>query len=113
EAGNIFMAPWPDSDIITALGVLDWLNDEETEVLVTRLEGKKFILSYSEQDNSIAEILHRFYLVYPTFLTSKDVRTRHHRRSEIDALLKRHDHHNLTYLKNRATRFGTLVHNLA
>lgn len=40
-----------------------------------------------------------------------EIRAGHRRHSDVDAL-KRHVHMSSTYLKNRATRFGTLVHNL-
>jgi SAM-dependent methyltransferase len=103
----------PPADITVGLGLLDWLNHEETETLLGAVEGRKFVLSYSEQDWSPAEIVHRIYLVYRLRLFGRGVRARHHRREEMLGLLRRHGLVPCEIVFNRAMRFGRIVHNLS
>jgi SAM-dependent methyltransferase len=112
EVGSVARETLPEADITVGLGLLDWLDDEETERLMTSLEGRRFLLSYSEQDNSLAEIVHRFYLVYRLRLFGGAVRARHHRRRELLDLMDRHGLLPCEIIERREARFGKLIHNL-
>lgn len=112
EAGSVVGRPLPPADITLGLGLLDWLDDDETEALLTELRGRRIVLSYSERDWSPAEIVHRFYLIYPLALFGGHVRARHHRRGDIIALMQRHGFVPCEIVDHPAARFGKIVHNL-
>lgn len=104
--------PWPEAQIVTGLGLLDWLDEKQIEELFSRLAGKKFLLSYSEQDNSFDEIVHRFYLVYRLKFFGKGVRAYHHRRGFILGLVEKYQLGPVEIVSAPGMRFGRLVHNL-
>jgi len=112
EVGTVERDTFPRADITLGLGLLDWLNDEETERLLTALEGRRIVLSYSEEDGSLAEIIHRFYLIYPLRWFGGAVSARHHRRAQIAAWMEKHGFTPFTVVDDKAARFGKLVHNL-
>jgi ubiquinone/menaquinone biosynthesis C-methylase UbiE len=112
EVGTVERDAFPTADITLGLGLLDWLNDEETERLLTALKGRRIVLSYSEQDGSLAEIIHRFYLVYPLRWFGGAVSARHHPRGQIAAWMEKHGFTPFTIVDDKAARFGKLVHNL-
>lgn len=112
EVGAIGETEIPTRDITVGLGLLDWLDNPQTESLFSAIEGREFLLSFSEQDWSLAEIVHRFYLVYRLRLFGKGVRARHHARREIIGFLKRHGFKRAAFVANREMRFGRIVHNL-
>lgn len=103
----------PEADIVVGLGLLDWLDDAETAALLDSIRGRRCVLSFSEQDGSFAEIVHRFYLIYRLRLLGGKVRARHHRREEILGLLQARDLVPCEIVANREMRFGRLVHNLS
>jgi len=112
EVGTVERDSFPQADITLGLGLLDWLNDEETERLLTALEGRRIVLSYSEEDRSLAEIIHRFYLIYPLRWFGGAVSARHHRREQIVGWMEGHGFTPFTIVDDKAARFGKLVHNL-
>ncbi len=113
EAGTVARDTLPAADVTAGLGLLDWLNDAETDALLAALRGRKYLLSHSAQDGSLAEIVHRVYLVYRLRLFGGAVRARHHRWRELLDVLRRHDLVPCEIVSNRAMRFGRIVHNLA
>ena len=100
EVGTVERDEFPPADITLGLGLL------------TALEGRRIVLSYSEQDGSLAEIIHRFYLIYPLRWFGGEVMARHHRRDTILAWMERHGFTPCEIVDDRAARFGKLVHNL-
>jgi SAM-dependent methyltransferase len=103
---------WPDVDVITGLGLLDWLDEDQIDDLFSRLKGRKFIFSFSEQDNSLAEIVHRVYLVWRLKLRKDNVRAYHHKRQFFFDLAKKYDLGELHVHEAKEMRFGRLLHNL-
>lgn len=103
---------FPNADITVALGLLDWITLSEVEGLIKKLKGRKILLTFSEQDNSLNEIIHRFYLVKRLQWKNKGVYAHHFYRSDVDAILKRNGFENIKYIKNNAMRFGVIFHNL-
>jgi ubiquinone/menaquinone biosynthesis C-methylase UbiE len=103
---------FPVADISVGLGLLDWFTLRDVDTIVRKLEGRRILLTFSEQDNSIAEIIHRFYLVKRLQWKNAGVYAYHFKRSEIAEILKRHGFEHVTYVKNRKMRFGVMFHNL-
>jgi SAM-dependent methyltransferase len=113
EAGSVTGHPLPPADVTLGLGLFDWLNDDETDALLRELHGRRILLSYSEKDWSLSEIIHRFYLIYPLALFGGQVRARHHRRQDVIALMGRHGFLPCEIIDRREARFGKLIHNLS
>ncbi len=106
-------APFPgDVDLITGLGLLDWLDERQIDALLARLPGRRFLLSFSEKDNSFDEIVHRVYLVWRLRFLGRGVRAYHHRRRFILGLVEKHGLGPVEIVAARSMRFGRLLHNL-
>ena len=102
-----------DVTIITGLGLLDWLERDEVLRLFERARGRLFLFSYSERDNSPAEIVHRVWLCERLRWFGGGVRAYHHRRAFIEeAARDKAGAETVSFVKNQAMRFGTLAHNL-
>ncbi|GAB4317647.1 MAG: hypothetical protein Kow0059_10790 [Candidatus Sumerlaeia bacterium] len=104
--------PLPDADIVVGLGFLDWLSLDEVRGLFSRLRGRRFLLTYSEQDNSFNEIVHRFYLVKRLQWKRSGVYAYHFRRRDIEEILTQCGMQKVTRIKTRGMRFGVMIHNL-
>lgn len=111
EVGDL-RAPIPQADVITALGFVDWLREDEIELFISQLAGRRFVFSYSEQDNSPAEIVHRIWLVWRLKMNTSGLRAAHHTRHYIFGLLRKHGIESARQVESPAMRFGRLVHNL-
>jgi SAM-dependent methyltransferase len=112
EAGTVEREAFPEADITAGLGLLDWLDGAQTEALLSGLAGRRVILSYSEQDGSFGEIIHRFYLIYWLRLFGGQVRARHHTRAMIMEMMGRHRLTPCEVVADPRARFGRLIHNL-
>lgn len=104
--------PIPPADIVTALGLVDWLQEGQIRALIQNLRGRRFVISYSEQDGSFDEIVHRVWLVWRLKLRP-GVRAYHHRRDFIFGLFKEAGIEGVQQVSSKGMRFGRLVHNLA
>jgi SAM-dependent methyltransferase len=105
--------PWPATDVVTGLGLLDWLEEDQIDRLFSRLTNRRFIISFSEQDNSFDEIVHRFYLVYRLKFLGNGVRAYHHRRQFILDLAHKYGLGPVEIESSPGMRFGRLLHNLS
>lgn len=112
EVGTVEREAFPEADITVGLGLLDWLDDAQTEALMRALAGRRVMLSYSEQDSSLSEIVHRFYLIHWLRLFGGQVRARHHTRAMILDMMERHRLAPCEIVADPRARFGRLVHNL-
>lgn len=106
------MEQFPNADISVGLGLLDWFNLSEVDTIFSKLRGRKILFTFSEQDNSFGEIIHRFYLVKRLQWKNAGVYAYHFKRSEVDDILRRHGFENITYVKKKRMRFGVIFHNL-
>jgi len=107
-------APFPDeADVVTGLGLLDWLEAEQIDALFGRLGTRRFLLSFSDQDNSFDEIVHRVYLVWRLRVLGRGVRAYHHRRQFILDLAEKHGLGPVEIVSAKSMRFGRLIHNLS
>jgi len=102
----------PEAHITTGLGLLDWLHPHDVERVINRVKNRRFLFSYSEQDNSFSEIIHRFYLVKRLQWMNRGVYAYHFKRQLIEDILKKNSIKNVTFVKNKGMRFGVIFHNL-
>lgn len=105
--------PLPPTDITVGLGLLDWLPPASIERLARDFQSPHFLFTFSEQDGSLAELVHRLYLIYPLRLRGGRVQAWHHRRQPmIDLFKPRAPGGRLEFLKTPAMRFGVMMHAL-
>jgi hypothetical protein len=102
----------PETDIVAGLGLLDWLDPGDVERLLGIAKDRRFLFSYSEQDNSISEIIHRLYLVKRLQWMNKGVYAYHFKRSWVEGILRKNAIDNVTFVRNKKMRFGVIFHNL-
>jgi 2-polyprenyl-3-methyl-5-hydroxy-6-metoxy-1,4-benzoquinol methylase len=102
----------PQADITTGLGLLDWLHPHDVERLISLMKNHRFLFSYSEQDNSLSEFIHRLYLVKRLQWKNTGVYAYHFKRQFIVNILKKNTMNNVTFMKNKKMRFGVIIHNL-
>ena len=72
-----------DADLYFSLGTLDWLTIEDVKYLFSLHSNIEFFHSYCEKRNSIAQLLHRFYVYLsykrntktysPYYMTEKEI----------------------------------------
>ncbi len=103
---------FPNADISVGLGLLDWFNLADVAIIMSKLKGRKILFTFSEQDNSFAELVHRLYLVKRLQWKNAGVYAYHFKRSEVGKILKCYGFDNVTYVKNKRMRFGVMFHNL-
>mgnify|MGYP006444120441 CR=1 FL=1 len=103
---------FPKAQIVTGLGLIDWLEAAECMAMLRAIRGRKFVFSYSEQDNSFDEWVHHFYLVERLRWFGKGVRAYHHPRHVILRRFRKAGFRNVKILEHREMRFGRLIHNL-
>lgn len=112
HVGTAGQGQFPEADIVTGFGLVDWLERDECMRLFRAVRGRKFVFSYSEMDNSFDEWVHYFYLVERLRLLGGGVRARHHPRRTILNRLRRAGVGPVDVVARREMRFGRLVHNL-
>ncbi|MEQ8822318.1 MAG: class I SAM-dependent methyltransferase [Sumerlaeia bacterium] len=114
SVGNVLEYDIPaGATLVTGLGLMDWLHEEENRRLYHKLKDRRFIVSYSERDGTFAEIVHRVWLCERLRLFGKGVRAYHHDREFVLDLAKNvANAKNPQVVKRKAARFGALVHNL-
>lgn len=103
-----------DATLVTGLGLLDWLEEDQIVPLLCSFGRRRIIVSYSEQDGTFAEIVHRYWLCERLRWFGNGVRAYHHSRPFIRRCLREAGAPgHFQFVKTPATRFGTLAHNLA
>jgi|TARA_B100001964_G_scaffold231938_1_gene287167 SAM-dependent methyltransferase len=111
-AGNILNIDFPPFDIVVALGVLDWLKEDEIDLLFKKLLPCKFLFSISEKRMSFERVLHSLYVnVSYGWKTGKYV-PRYYRVEEITKIAKKYGCSNVQVFRDKRLEFGTLLYHL-
>jgi len=110
--GDVGEDEFPAVDIACGLGLLDWITLEQVDGLFGRLKCKWMLFSFSDKNGSLAELAHRFYLVYRLKKSGLGVGAHHFPLADMKGILARRGFPHATITKNKAMRFGTIVHAL-
>jgi SAM-dependent methyltransferase len=105
-------AEFPQVDIAVGLGLLDWISLEQVDALASRLRAKHVLFSFSEEDNSLAEIVHRVYLVWRLKRKNLGFGAHHFRRQDVLDIFAQRGWPDAEILKTRAMRFGVILYDL-
>jgi 2-polyprenyl-3-methyl-5-hydroxy-6-metoxy-1,4-benzoquinol methylase len=111
-AGSVTDLRLPNFEIVSALGVLDWLTDDEMDRFFARIRGKRFLLSISERRRSLSQLLHRLYVFVAYGWRSRAYTPRYDDTASIIARLEAHDFADIHVVRDCRLSFGVLLHNL-
>ena len=111
-AGNLDDMDLPECDVVVGLGLLDWLTDEEIDLLFGKVEGTRVLFSISERRRSPSQFLHRLYVHLSYGRKTGAYVPAYHDTTVMTAMLERHGFTGVQVVRDRRLSFGALLHNL-
>lgn len=112
-AGNVLDLDLPDFDVVSALGLIDWLEDDELEKMVEMIQGKLVYISYSEHNlMSLSQWVHKTYVQVSYGWRSKGYIPKYHRTEWLIALFEKYGFTNLKVYRHPKLAFAAVLHNL-
>ncbi len=108
-AGSIVDHSFEKVDLVFSLGLLDWLSDEEMNLMIKNVRAPHFFHSFSEQRPSLSQFLHRLYVF--SFYGHKDPSyvPRYYTDEEMFGLLRGE---NVKFYRSKKLSFGTFCYDL-
>lgn len=111
-AGNFMETKFPDFDVVVALGVLDWLEMEEIDVLFSTIQPKKFLFSISENRNSISRWFHSIYVFLTYGWRNEGYTPKYYKVDEIIRIALDHGYNDVKVFRDPRMSFGILIYQL-
>jgi len=112
HARSVDDADLPATEFTTGLGLLDWMPPEAIRRLLGRVRGRRVMFSYSEQDGTFAELVHRVWLCKRLEYFGGGVRAYHHPRAVMLEWFREAGFEKPAIVAHPDARFGRLIHNL-
>ena len=112
KVGTIRELPPVQEDVVLSLGVLDWLTDEELEILFQRQGKAHFLHAIAEKRNTLSQLAHRAYVQVSYGYRTGAYRPRYFKASTIAALARKHQPGPFYAFRNRQLSFGALISSL-
>jgi len=112
KVGTIRELPPVQEDVVLSLGVLDWLTDEELEILFQRQGKAHFLHAIAEKRNTLSQLAHRAYVQVSYGYRTGAYRPRYFKASTIAALAGKHQPGPFYAFRNRQLSFGALISSL-
>jgi|TARA_Y100000294_G_scaffold155453_1_gene155679 2-polyprenyl-3-methyl-5-hydroxy-6-metoxy-1,4-benzoquinol methylase len=110
--GNILNMDFPPFDIVVALGVLDWLKEDEIDLLFKKLLPCKFLFSISEKRMSFARVLHSLYVNISYGWKTGQYVPRYYTVEQITKIARKNGCRNVQVFRDKRLEFGTLIYHL-
>ena len=101
-----------NGDIVFSLGLLDWLTEDEMDVLFSCSRSAEFLHSFSEKRSSPIQYLHRLYVHVSYGARTRGYVPRYFRSAVIEEALRRHNARPVFILRDRRLSFGVLATSL-
>ena len=111
-AENILNMAFPPFDIVVALGVLDWLKEDEIDLLFKKLLPCKFLFSISEKRMSFARVLHSLYVNISYGWKTGQYVPRYYTVEQITKIARKNGCRNVQVFRDKRLEFGTLIYHL-
>ncbi len=111
-AGNILDMDFQPFDIVVALGVLDWLKEDEIDLLLKKLLPCKFLFSISEKRVSFARVLHSLYVNFSYGWKTGKYVPRYYTVGQIRRIASKHGCGNVQVFREKRLKFGVLLYHL-
>ena len=109
-SGNFLDMDFPKFDVVVALGVLDWLDTEEINLLFSKIKPKKFLFSISEKRISIKRWLHSIYILFSYGWKSKGYVPKYYKVDEIIEIAHDHGYSDIKVFRDSKMSFGTFLY---
>jgi SAM-dependent methyltransferase len=110
SSSSIVDMPVIDDDaIVVSLGLLDWLTDQELEILIERQGQADFLHAISECRNTISQLLHRSYVHLAYGFRTGNYVPRYMVAKKIAADFMKHNDHSVRIYRHRKLSFGALL----
>ena len=111
-AGTIEDFDFPECDIAIALGVLDWLENDEIETLFKKTYPRKFLFAISEKKVSITRLIHYIYCFISYGWRSQGYVPKYHTTKEIIEIAEAIGYKDIKIYRHPKLRFGAFLYNL-
>lgn len=102
----------PEADCYVGLGLLDWLTTEDIQLLLSRMQGKKFLFSFSERRPSLTRLIHAAYRRAIGSTLRPEELPQYHLASELLSSIPEPERRMTTILRPRSMLFGSFLTNL-
>ena len=112
HSGNLIGFEFADCDIVTALGVFDWLNHDEIKELFKKTYPRPFLFSISEKRVSFTRWIHSIYVFLSYGWKSEGYVPRYQTTDEILRIAESVGYKDIQIYRHKRLRFGTLLYKL-
>ena len=103
----------PHFDIVSALGLLDWLTEDEIESFFSKIQDKYFFVSYSEyRQASIQQWIHRLYVQLAYGWRTGAYVPQYHYTGWLISIAEKYGFINVKVYSSTRLAFGAILHNL-
>ncbi len=109
-ASNIEDFDFPECDIAIALGVLDWLENDEIEALFKKTYPRKFLFAISEKQASITLWIHAIYCFLSYGWKSQGYVPKYHTTDEIIKIAEAVGYKDIKIYRHPKLRFGAYLY---
>ncbi len=109
---NIINLKTIKTDLFFSLGLLDWLTDNEINLLLKKIETKYYLHSFSEQKMNVHQLTHRLYVYLKYGYKHQKYVPHYYTREHVSSLFSRCGLETPEYFTNRKMSFSCFAHNL-
>jgi SAM-dependent methyltransferase len=110
--GSIADFDFPECDVIIALGVLEWLENDEIETLFKKTYPRKFLFPIAEKRVSITRWIHSIYVFFSYGWKSQGYVPIYHTTGEIIKIAESVGYKDIKIYRHPRLRFGTFLYSL-
>lgn len=110
--GNFMDVEFPEFDVVVALGVLDWLEIDEINLLFSKIKPKKFLFSISEKRGSIKRWFHSIYVFFTYGWKNEGYTPKYYKVDEIIRIARDYGYTDVKTLRDSRMSFGAFLYQL-
>ncbi len=108
--GSIEDFDFPECDVVLALGVLEWLENDELETLFKKTYPRKFLFPIAEKRVSITRWIHSIYVFFSYGWKSQGYVPKYHTTDEIIKIAEAVGYRDIKIFRHPRLRFGTFLY---
>ena len=106
--------PKLNGDIVFSLGLLDWLNDYELDILFKSTENKKYFHAIAEKSLHPSQLIHRLYVYLSYGYKTKGYKPRYYNVEKLQKMITKYNNNDkINVYRNKKLSFGALISNLS
>ncbi len=100
------------ADIVISLGLIDWLNDDELEILFKSGRSAQYLHAIAEKRPSISQFLHRIYVYLAYGHRTGSYVPRYYTVTELKSRIQRYNPKDVRIFRHSKLSFGTFISDL-